>query len=66
MLHKDYYRKGLVENISSSLAPRLTKVTLTLNELVVGQPPAGKNLSTEEEDIVRIRHQATAGEDKAD
>jgi hypothetical protein len=34
------------------------------NELVVRQSPAGKNVSTEAEDIVEIRHQATAGEDK--
>jgi hypothetical protein len=32
------------------------------NELVVGQPPAGKNLRTEVEDIVGIRHQTTTGE----
>jgi hypothetical protein len=36
------------------------------NELVVGQSAAGKNMSTEAEDIVEIRHQATAGEDTAD
>jgi hypothetical protein len=36
------------------------------NELVVGQSPAGKNVSTEAEDIVGIRHQATTGEDIAD
>jgi hypothetical protein len=33
------------------------------NELVVRQAPAGKNLSTEGEDIVDIRQQATTGED---
>jgi hypothetical protein len=32
----------------------------------VGQSPVGKNVSTEAEDIVAIRHQATTGEDKAD
>jgi hypothetical protein len=35
------------------------------NELVVGQSPVGKIASTETEDIVGIRHQATAGEDTA-
>jgi hypothetical protein len=29
----------------------------------VGQSPAGKNVRTEAEDIVDIRHQATTGED---
>jgi hypothetical protein len=38
-------------------------LTLTLNELVVGQSPASKNMNTEAEDIVGIRHQATTGED---
>jgi hypothetical protein len=33
------------------------------HELVVGQWPAGKNLSKETEDTVGIRHQATTGED---
>jgi hypothetical protein len=37
-----------------------------VNELVVGQWPAGKNVSTEAEDIVGIRHQATSGEDTPD
>jgi pyrimidine operon attenuation protein/uracil phosphoribosyltransferase len=36
------------------------------NELVVRQSPAGKKVSTEAEDTVRIRHQATTGEGKAD
>jgi hypothetical protein len=31
------------------------------NELIVGQLPAGKNVS-----IVRMRHQATTGEETAD
>jgi hypothetical protein len=31
----------------------------------VRQSPAGKNVSTEAEDIVGIRHQATTGEDIA-
>jgi hypothetical protein len=35
------------------------------NELSVGQSPAGKNVGTEEKDIVGIRHQAIT-EDKAD
>jgi hypothetical protein len=33
------------------------------NELVVGYSPADKNINTEAEDIVGIRHQATTGED---
>jgi hypothetical protein len=32
----------------------------------VRQSPAGKNVSTEVEDIVGIRHQATTGEATAD
>jgi hypothetical protein len=31
-------------------------------ELVVGQSPDGKNVSTDIKDIVEIRNQATAGE----
>jgi hypothetical protein len=33
------------------------------NELVVGQSPAGKKVSTEAEDIVGISRQATTDED---
>jgi hypothetical protein len=33
------------------------------NELGAGQSPAGKNVSTEAEDIAEICHQATTGED---
>jgi hypothetical protein len=36
------------------------------NELIVGQSPASKNASTEAEEIVAIRHQATTGEDTAE
>jgi hypothetical protein len=36
------------------------------NELVVRESPAGKKVSTEAEDIVEIRPQATTGEDTAD
>jgi hypothetical protein len=32
----------------------------------MGQSPACKNVSTEAEDIVEIRHQATTGEDAVD
>jgi hypothetical protein len=42
------------------------KVNRWSNELVVRQSRAGKNVSTEAEDIVVIRHQATIGEDIAD
>jgi hypothetical protein len=34
-----------------------------LRVTLVGQSPAGKNVSTEAEDIVVIRYQATTGED---
>jgi hypothetical protein len=33
---------------------------------LVGQSPAGKNVSTESEDIVGIRHEATIVENTAD
>jgi hypothetical protein len=36
------------------------------SELAVRQSPAGKNLNTEVEYIVEIRHQATTGEDAAE
>jgi hypothetical protein len=36
------------------------------NELIVGQSPAGKIVSSEAEDIVGFRHQATTGEDTED
>jgi hypothetical protein len=36
------------------------------SELVARQSLAGKNVSTEAEDISEIRHQATTGEDTAD
>jgi hypothetical protein len=35
------------------------------NESVVRQPPAGKNVSTEAEDIVGVSHQATTSENIA-
>jgi hypothetical protein len=41
------------------------KVDSWSNELVVELSPAGKNVSTEAEDIGGIRHQATADEDIA-
>jgi hypothetical protein len=46
--------------------PRCYKQDSWNNELVVGQSTVGKNVSTETEDIVRIRHQATTGDDTAD
>jgi hypothetical protein len=46
--------------------PRCYKQDSWSNELVVRQSPAGKNVSTEAEDIVGIHHQATTGEDTAD
>jgi hypothetical protein len=36
------------------------------NELVVEESRTGKNISTEAEDFVGIRHHATTGEDIAD
>jgi hypothetical protein len=37
-----------------------------INNLLMGQSPAGKNVSLEAEDIVEIRRQATTGKDTAD
>jgi hypothetical protein len=42
-----------------------TSTASKLNEIVVGQSPSGKNLSTEARDIVGIRHQATTGANTA-
>jgi hypothetical protein len=39
---------------------------VTLNELTVGQWPAGKNMSMEADDSVGICHLAMTGEDTAD
>jgi hypothetical protein len=43
--------------------PRCYKQDNWSNELVVGEPPAGKNVNTEAEDIVGVRNQATTVED---
>jgi hypothetical protein len=43
--------------------PRCYEQDCWSKELVVRQSPDGKNVSTEAEDIVGIRHQATIGED---
>jgi hypothetical protein len=56
--------RGTVFSVRS--VPRRHKQDNWSNELVVGQSPAGKNVSTEADDIVRIRHQATTGEDTSD
>jgi hypothetical protein len=45
--------------------PRCYKQDSWSNESVVRQSPADKNVSKEEEDIVRSRHQATTSEDIA-
>jgi hypothetical protein len=45
--------------------PRYYRQDSWSNELVVRQSLAGKNLGTEAEDIVEIRHQATTGADIA-
>jgi hypothetical protein len=46
--------------------PRCYKQDSWSSELVVRQSPAGKNVSTEGEDIVWIRYRATIGEETAD
>jgi hypothetical protein len=46
--------------------PRCYKQYSWSSELVVGQSPAGKDVSTEAENIDGIRHQATTNEGKAD
>jgi hypothetical protein len=51
---------------STRPAPICYKQDRWSNELVMRQSPAGKKLSTEEEDIVGIRQQATTGEDTED
>jgi hypothetical protein len=43
----------------------LLRVDIWSNELVVRQSSVGKNVSSNAEDIVAIRHQATTGEDIA-
>jgi hypothetical protein len=49
--------------LSARFVPRCYKQDSWSNELIVGQSPAGKNVSTEAEDIVGIRQQATTGKD---
>jgi hypothetical protein len=46
--------------------PRCYKHDNCSNELVVGESPARKNVSMEEEGIVEIHHKATTTEDTAD
>jgi hypothetical protein len=46
--------------------PRCYKQDNWSNELVVGQPPVGKNVSMAAEDIFGFHHQATADEETAD
>jgi pyrimidine operon attenuation protein/uracil phosphoribosyltransferase len=52
----------LGRNITLTLTLRVDNLS---NELVVRQSPAGKKVSTEAEEIVGIRHQATTGEHTA-
>jgi hypothetical protein len=52
--------RGNVFSVRS--VPRCYKQDNWSNELVVGQSPAGKNVSTKAEDIVQVCHQATTGE----
>jgi hypothetical protein len=53
--------RGTVFSVRS--VPRCYKLDSWSNKLIVRQSPAGKNLSTEAEDIVGIHHQAVTGED---
>jgi hypothetical protein len=46
--------------------PKCYKQKSLSNELVLGQSPVGKNVSTEAEDIVGIRQQTTTGNDTGD
>jgi hypothetical protein len=55
--------RGAVFSVLSR--PRCYKQDCWRNYLVVRQSPASKNVSTEAEDIVAIRHQETTGEDIA-
>jgi hypothetical protein len=59
-----YSNRGMVFSVLSM--PKCYKQDSWSNESIVGQSPAGKNVSTEAEDIVGIRHQAATGEDTAD
>jgi hypothetical protein len=60
---KEYISKrGLYGYITLTLTLRVDSWS---NESVVRQPPAGKNVSTEAEDIVGICQQATNAEDIA-
>jgi hypothetical protein len=52
--------------MAASLGVSQLRVDGWSTELAVGQLPAGKNVSTEVEDIVGIRHQAATGENGAD
>jgi hypothetical protein len=56
--------RGTVLSVWS--VPRCYKLDSWSNELVVGESPSSKNVSTEAEDIVGNHHQATTGEDTAD
>jgi hypothetical protein len=53
--------KGTVFSVRS--VPRYYDQDSWSNELFVRQSPIDKNVSTETEDIVGIRHQTTTGED---
>jgi hypothetical protein len=69
-----FYAKSAKQQLSSNRGtvfamrsvPRCYKQDNWCNEFVVGQSPAGKNVSMEIEDIVGIRHQTMTGEDTAD
>jgi hypothetical protein len=58
-----YSNRGMVFSVQSM--PRNYKQDSWINELLVKQSPASKNVSTEAEGIVGIRHQATTSEDIA-
>jgi hypothetical protein len=51
-----------IEQQQRKVAVRVVRPYNFKNHLVVGQSPTGMNMSTETEDIVGIRQQATTGE----
>jgi hypothetical protein len=62
-----YFLCGPCRNvISRTVSESQFRVDSWSNALVVRQTPAGKNVSTEVEDIVGIRHQATTVANMAD
>jgi hypothetical protein len=58
-----YSNRGMMFSVQSM--PRCYEEDSWINELLLRQSPAGKNVSTEAEGIFGILHQATSGEDIA-